>query len=166
MRMRQWMWMAAVVAMTGAARAEDVVLEGVEVRSGEECVEVLEEFGWYCAEFGRSSWIKIYGDTYWNLTATDPTQIFWADFDDDGRRDVIVSTQWGCGVAGCEHRLLFGAQASERGYFGISIVSDNPPAKVTCDDGPGIRYGQNGQCLSINFIQSKTLFKFESEGEN
>jgi hypothetical protein len=166
MRLRQWLWVAGVIGLSGAARAEDVVLEGVEVRSGEECLEVLGEFNWYCAEFERALWVTIYEDTYWNLTVADPTRAYWADFDDDGRRDVIVSTQWGCGVAGCEHRLLFGAQASKRGYFGISAVSDDPPLKTTCDDGPGVRYGQNGQCLSVKFIQSTKLFNFESEGEN
>lgn len=166
MQMRQWMWVGVVVGMTGAARAEDVVLEGVEVRSGEECLEVLAEFNWYCAAFDRALWATVYGDTYWKLATADPVRVYWADFDEDARRDIIISNRWRCGVAGCEHRLLFGAQSNDQGYFGISVVSDFPPAKVDCDDGPGVRYGPNGQCLSVTFIQSKTLFKFESEGEN
>ncbi len=47
--------------MTGAARAEDAVLEGVDARSGEECLETLAEFNWRCRQFEPEGWVNIFG---------------------------------------------------------------------------------------------------------
>jgi hypothetical protein len=149
----------------GTAKAEDVQLEAVMVRSGEECRAVLDRFGWYCAHFDDKFWQEVYGDTYWNLTANESTPVYFVDADEDGLQDVIVSEMWGCGVRGCSRLLLFGDQRGETGFFGFTVSSDGPLFKAMCEDGPGVRFGKETHCFSSNFIKSQRWMKFESKGE-
>jgi hypothetical protein len=109
MGLRRWIWAAVVVGSAGAARAEDVVLEGVEVRSGEECLEVLGEFGKVCQNFERPEWARAYGKPFWDLGQL---LFYRRDIDLDGTDDGIVSIEGlpRCPRGGelCEHMVLFG----------------------------------------------------------
>jgi hypothetical protein len=103
---------AVAVGFVSAARAEDIVLKGVEVRSGKECLEKLDEFNWLCPQFERDGWINDFGQPYW----ADSQLLFYRyDLDDDGLDDAIVKVQGGgyCARAGrhdCMHLYLFGDQ--------------------------------------------------------
>lgn len=160
MGLRRWMWMAAVIGLSGAARAEDVVLEGLEVRSGEQCMEVLAEFNWLCRQFELEGWVNDFGHPYW----TDSQILFYRyDLDRDGLDDAIVKIQGGgyCARGGrhdCQHLYLFGDQpASEHPHIwgtggggNILITTKNGVHGLLFVDFPNLFH-------SIEMLREKTL---------
>lgn len=161
MAMRIVLLMAAVTAgLAGMVRAEDVVLTGTEVRSQEECLEVLAEFNWLCPQFEREGWINDFGQPYW----ADSQLLFYRyDLDDDGLDDAIVKIQGGgyCARAGrhdCEHLFLFGDQppAEHPHHWGTGGGGN---VLITTQDGvPGLIFLDFPQVFhSIDELRQKTL---------
>ena len=145
-------WLAAglVVGLAGsAARAQDVVLVGVEVRSGEECLEVLGEFNWLCRQFELEGWMNDFGRPYW----ADSQLLFYRyDLDRDGIDDAIVKIQGGgyCARGGrhdCKHLYLFG---------------DQPPSKYPHHWGTGgggnVQMTEKEGTTGIIFVDFPNLF--------
>jgi hypothetical protein len=158
MRMRQWLQMAAMAGFAGAAQAEDVVLEGVEVRSGEECLEVLGEFNWICRQFELEGWVNDFGHPYW----TDSQILFYRyDLDRDSLDDAIVKIQGGgyCARGGrysCPHLFLFGDQP-------VSLA----PHRFDITQGGGILFASRDSVSGIVFIDFPSdFFSIEEIREN
>jgi hypothetical protein len=143
MGLRRWLWMAAVIGLAGAARAEDVVLEGVEVRSGEECLEVLAEFNWLCRQFELEGWVNDFGYPYWTRSQL----LFYRyDLDRDGLDDAIVKIQGGgyCargGLYSCPHYFLFGDQPASAA-----------PHRFHIRQGGGIRVSMKDGIWGVIFV--------------
>ena len=105
-----WSVLAVGMAISQGAWAEDVMLEGVEVRSREECLDVLAEFSRICRDFDRPEWIRVTGSPYWNVA---DILFYRYDIDADGLDDAIISTRAPgarCPRGGelCEHIVIFG----------------------------------------------------------
>jgi hypothetical protein len=142
--MRQhWVWAAGLAAglASGAARAEEVVLRGVEVRSSEQCLEVLAELNWVCEDFDSPGWIKVWGRSYWELGQL---HVFRYDLDGDGSKDAAlwINHLYGCGTSGCSFKFVFGnVPAPERLW---SYGTSNSPPSVSVTKKSGFNHVQIG----------------------
>lgn len=89
-----------------AVSAEDVYLESVEIRTGEDCVRVLAEFNWVCDEFESPAWVRSYERPFWG-GAMAPLIASRYDIDGDGTEDVML-------------KILFSGRCSRGGNFHCS----------------------------------------------
>jgi hypothetical protein len=160
---RHWVWVAGVMAALagGTARAEDVVLKGVEVRSGEECLAVLAEFNWLCREFERPEWIRVYEKPFWNVGGQ--LLFYRHDIDVDREDDAIISIdlpfpRCSRGAPLCEHFFLFGNKIDSEDVRTIETIMYGYPVLSTRGGTPGIYFDQSPQTfLTIEQIKDQIL---------
>jgi hypothetical protein len=144
---------ALVGGLTGAARAEDVVLELVPIHSAADCRTALVEYAWTCEAFDKPHWREF-------IEAVDrESKPFWdkyyvsfvkADIDKDGKDDVIlkVHSALTCGVRNCDNYFFFSEVSDEnsRHELAISSVSSR------------IYYRSNGEKHEIRFDDESIWF--------
>ncbi len=136
MRMRQTVVAGALAlaAVAGGARAEDVVLEGVEVRSHDQCMAVLAEFNWVCQEFETPGWQKVYGIPFWEQGKL---LIFMSDFDGDQYDDTAmwINHTGTCYRYGCSFYFLFGNVPEPERLWSYDIPSWTPSISLAHKSG-------------------------------
>lgn len=136
-------WASLMASCGGVARADDVVLTGVEVRSSEQCLETLGEFNWLCRQFELEGWVNDYGQPYWSSGQI----IFYRhDLDDDGLDDAIVKIQFGgyCargGLLNCAMLLLFGDQPASNAPHSWGTTGGGHILVTTRNGVRGITFG-------------------------
>lgn len=148
--MRVWALGLALMGWAGAAWAEDMVLEGVEVDNAEACMTTLAEFNWLCRQFELEGWVNSFGRPYW---PTNQIVIYRHDLDEDGLEDAIVKIQGGgyCARGGrlnCAMLLLFGDQPPSDAPHS-RIISGGGHILVTTRNGvKGITFGGDSNDFS------------------
>lgn len=149
MGLRRWMWMTAVVGMTGAARAENVVLELIRLQDAADCRTALAEYAWACEAFDKPHWQEF-------IEAVDgEDKTFWekysaafvkTDLDKDGKDDLIlkVNSALTCGMRNCDN------------YFFFSRISSNDARREVAISGMG-------SVIYYRSSDGKHEIRFESE---
>jgi hypothetical protein len=168
--MRQhWVWAVGLAAglASGAALAEDVILEPVYFSDRDGCLETLAEFNWFCVIYEGPMWAKLYAenygaDTYWGLTEASPTPSYRHDIDGDGADDMIVAINFGfCDRGGpsvCGHFFLFGDQPPRDGAPAYDISAKGRPFLTSRNGTSGLMFeGNLGWFHPISEIKSRTV---------
>lgn len=165
---RMLFWASLIATCGGLVRAEDVVLKGVEVRNGEQCLEALKEFNWLCRQFELEGWVLDYGQPYWPNSQI----VFYRhDLDDDGLDDAVVKIQFGgyCargGLLNCEMLFLFGDQPAAEAPHRWGITGGGHILVTTRNSVRGIMFGGDSNdftnkddlnFISISQLKEKTL---------
>jgi hypothetical protein len=132
MGLRRWIWMAAVVGLSGAAQAEDVVLKLTRIQNAADCRTMLAEYAWTCDAFDKPHWREFIeavdgeNKTFWEKYSA---AFIKTDLDKDGADDLIlkVYSVLTCGVRNCDNYFFFSNSTSDtsRREAAISSMGDN-----------------------------------------
>lgn len=117
------------------------------VSSEEECKSVFGDLGWYCDRFRELDRGKGLIPSYWAQYG----RIYYRflDLTGDGIPELLTRLGRGyCGSGGCTNHIILGGKESGDSY--LSFSSHRNPFVRRIDQVPFIKFGSDGNCISIN----------------